>query len=83
MNYHYRSKTFAPRLLLWLFVFFALSMVAVAIYAESERQRLEMYAAENKPAPREIILLRPDTWITITGADRDAVVRVHHGGIYE
>jgi len=83
VNYHYRNETFAPRLLLWLFAFFNLSMAAVVIYTESEHQRLDASAAENKPVPREIILLSPDTWITITGADRDAVVRVHHGGIYE
>jgi len=81
MNYHYRNETFAPRFLLWLFVFFAMSVAAVAIYAETERQRFE--AVVKTQPERKIILIGSDTWITITGADRDADVRVWHGGVYE
>ena len=81
MNYRYRNETFARRFLLWLFAFFALSMVAVAIYTETDRQRFE--AIVKTQPERKIILIGDDTWITITGADRDAEVRVWHGGIYE
>jgi hypothetical protein len=81
MNYHYRNETFAPRFLLTMLALFVAAVIAVGLYADSERQRFELL---EKSAPsREIILLGGDTWLTITGADRDAVVRVHHGGIYE
>jgi hypothetical protein len=81
MNHHYRNETFAPRFLLTMLALFVAAMVAVGLYAESERHPLDI--AEKSAPSREIILLGDDTWITITGADRDADVRVHHGGIYE
>lgn len=81
MNYHYRNETFEHRFYLTILIVFALMLAAVGMYAESERQKYE--SAELRVIPRETILLDSETWITIDGAGRDAVVRVHHGGVFE
>jgi len=80
VTYHYRNETFERRFWLSIAITFALIFMFVAAFAESERQKYE--SAESRVIPRETVLLDSETWITIDGAGRDAVVRIHHGGVF-
>lgn len=81
MNYHYRNEKFLPRFMLAIFLSFFLVLGIVAIFADDERHRFE--SAEKKAEPRIYILLGDDTWITIIGGGRDALVRVSRDGLFE